>query len=138
METSVRRVAGWTLAVLVLFGAGEQAAAQQRGGGGGGRGGGAPMTPLAYRQGIMQQLQQNLGALTAVRNGTVGAPTHVVARAIVIQQLSAMLPAAFPANSGGEGSRSLPAVWENPTELNARIRAMRPAEARWSTSRAQR
>jgi cytochrome c556 len=87
------------------------------------------MTPLAYRQGIMQQLQQNLGALTAVRNGTVGAPTHVVARAIVIQQLSAMLPEAFPANSGGEGSRSLPAVWENPTELNARIRAMRVAAA---------
>jgi cytochrome c556 len=87
------------------------------------------MTPLAYRQTIMQQLQQSMGALTAIRNGTAGAPTHLTARAMIIQQLSSMLPEAFPANSGGEGSRSLPAVWENPTELNVRIRAMRAAAA---------
>jgi cytochrome c556 len=87
------------------------------------------MTPLVYRQAIMQQLQQNLGALTAVRNGTVGGPTHVLARAQIIQQLSSMLPEAFPPNSGGEGSRSLPAVWESPAELTAGIRAMRTAAA---------
>jgi cytochrome c556 len=129
MTISVRRIAGWALAAALVFGAGEQASAQQRGGGAGGRGGAPPMTPLVYRQTIMQQLQQNLGALTAVRNGTVGAPTHVVARALIIQQLSAMLPEAFPANSGGEGSRALPAIWSSPAELTARVRAMRIAAA---------
>jgi cytochrome c556 len=129
MTIFVRRIAGWALAAALVLGASEQASAQQRGGGAGGRGGAPPMTPLVYRQGIMQQLQQNLGAITAVRNGTAGAPTHLVARAQIVQQLSSMLPEAFPANSGGEGSRSLPAIWSSPAEFTARVRAMRIAAA---------
>jgi len=130
MTISVRRIAGWALAAALVLGASEQASAQQRGaGGGGGRGAAPPMTPLVYRQAIMEQLQQNLGALTAVRNGTVGAPTHVLARAQIIQQLSSMLPEAFPANSGGEGSRSLPAIWSSSAEFAERVRAMRVAAA---------
>jgi len=129
MTIFVRRNAWLALAVALVLGASGQASAQQRGGGGGGRGAAPPMTPLVYRQGIMQQLQQNLGALTAVRNGTTGAPTHVVSRAVIIQQLSSMLPESFPANSGGEGSRSLPAIWSSPAEFTARVRAMRIAAA---------
>jgi cytochrome c556 len=40
-----------------------------------------------------------------------------------------MLPEAFPANSGGEGSRALPAIWSSPTEFAARVRDMRIAAA---------
>lgn len=87
------------------------------------------MTPLVYRQVIMQQLQESLGALTAIRNGTAGAPSHLLSRAIVVQQLSAMLPEAFPAGSGGEGSRSLPAIWNDAPAFSARVRAMRVAAA---------
>ncbi len=85
------------------------------------------MTPAGYRQTIMRQLQESVGALTATRNGTVGAPSHVVARAVVVQQLSSMLPEAFPANTGG--GRALPAIWENAAEFADRVRAMRIAAA---------
>jgi cytochrome c556 len=45
----------------------------------------------------------------------------------IVQQLATMLPEAFPANSGGEGSRALPAIWENPADFAARVQAIRTA-----------
>ena len=114
-------------AALVL-GSGDPLSAQQRGAGGGGGGrGGPPMTPLLYRQHIMQTMQQTLQALTAIRGGTAGAPSHLVARATILQQLAAMLPEAFPAGSGGEGSRALPAIWEDQAGFSERVQAMRTA-----------
>jgi cytochrome c556 len=38
-----------------------------------------------------------------------------------------MLPEAFPAGSAGEGSRSLPAIWENASDFTARVQAARTA-----------
>ncbi len=113
------------LAAAIAIASGDDVAAQGRGAGGGR--GGPPMTPLLYRQHIMQHLQEGIQDLTAARGGTAGAASHVLARATIIQQLAIMLPDAFPANSGGEGSRSLPLVWENPAELTTRIQATRTA-----------
>jgi hypothetical protein len=71
------------------------------------------LTPITYRQqAIMQQFQLNMAYLTAIRNGTVGTPADVLPRATMIQQIAMSLPGAFPANSGGEGSRALPAIPE--------------------------
>lgn len=114
----------WALGLALVCGTSQDASAQARGGGGRG---GPPMTPLLYRQNIMEQLQQSMGALTAIRNGTVGAPGHLVGRATIVQQLALALSDAFPANSGGDGSRTLPATWESPAELTARIQAMQTA-----------
>lgn len=126
MSVSKRSVIVWSLgSVLVLGSAAGELAAQARGGGGG-RGGPA-LTPLVYRQNIMEQLQQSLAALTAIRNGSVGAPGNLVGRAVIVQQLALALPDAFPAGSGGDGSRALPAIWENPGELASRIAALRAA-----------
>lgn len=115
----------WALGAAMVLASGDEVSAQGRGAGGGR--GGPPMTPLLYRQHIMQHLQEGMADLTAARGGTAGAASHVLARATILQQLATMLPDAFPANSGGEGSRSLPAVWENATELTARIAATRTA-----------
>jgi cytochrome c556 len=118
------------LGVLLFLGGPGHASAQGRGGdgaangGGGGRGGAAPATPFSYRQGIMQQMQSNMMALTAIRNGQVGAPGHLLNRATILQQLAAMLPDAFPEGSPPEGSRALQALWDNPTERNAGIQAL--------------
>jgi len=99
--------------------------AQQRGGGGGR--GGPPMTPVVYRQQIMQQLQQSTGALTGIRNGSVGAPSHLVPRALIVQQLATMLPEAFVANPQGETTRALPAIWERSADFAAAVQALRTA-----------
>jgi cytochrome c556 len=98
--------------------------AQQRGGGGRG---GPPMTPVVYRQQIMQQLQQSTGALTAIRNGSVGTPSHLLPRALIVQQLAVVLTDAFVANPTGETTRALPAIWENAADFATRAQALRTA-----------
>jgi cytochrome c556 len=86
------------------------------------------MTPITYRTtAIMQQFQANMGALTAIRNGTVGTPAHVLQRALIIQALTKTLDGAFPPNSGGEGSRALPAIWTDAAGFTARIQAIQTA-----------
>jgi cytochrome c556 len=120
---SKKSVVAWALGLALLAGSSEGVSAQARGGGRGG----PPMTPFVYRQNIMEQLQQSMGALTAIRNGAVGAPSHLLGRATIVQQLSLALSDAFPPNSVGEGSRALPAIWENPAELGTRIQALQTA-----------
>ena len=85
------------------------------------------MTPQAYRVGIMQNFQANMAALNAARQGQAGAPSHVLSRAIIFQELTKMLPDAFPANSAGEGSRALPAIWTDTAGFQARIQAIQQA-----------
>lgn len=114
------------LAAALALGTGEVAAQGQGRGGGGGRGG-PPMTPVVYRQQIMQQLQQSTGALTGIRNGTVGAASHVVPRALIIQQLATMVQDAFVANPTGETTRALPAIWENAADFASKAQALRTA-----------
>jgi cytochrome c556 len=75
----------------------------------------------------MQHFQANTQALNAVREGQVGAASHMLGRAVIIQQLATMLGDAFPAGSAGEGSRALPAIWENQSEFAARVQAIQEA-----------
>lgn len=85
------------------------------------------MTPQAYRVGIMQNFQANMAALNAARMGQAGAPAHVLSRAIIFQELTKMLPDAFPAGSAGEGSRALPAIWTDAAGFQARVQAIQQA-----------
>lgn len=113
------------LAAVMVLSNGDEVAAQQRGAGGGR--GGPPMTPLLYRQHLMQHLQESMQDIGAIRGGTAGAPAHLLPRAIIVQQLAAMLPEAFPANSATEGSRSLPAIWENASDFSSKVEATKTA-----------
>ncbi|MEQ1855690.1 MAG: cytochrome c [Longimicrobiales bacterium] len=123
----IRRATVLALAVMMTLVGGNDVAAQGQGRAGGGGRGGPPMTPVVYRQQIMQQLQQSTGALTAIRNGTVGTASHLVPRALIVQQLAMMVPDAFAANPTGETSRSLPAIWENAADFASKAQALRTA-----------
>jgi cytochrome c556 len=113
------------LVAMATLASGGDVAAQGQGRGGGR--GGPPMTPLLYRQHIMQHFQESMQALGAIRGGTAGAAGHLMARAVIVQQLASMLPEAFPAGSGGEGSRALPAIWESAADFTARVQAAQTA-----------
>jgi cytochrome c556 len=126
VSVSKRSAVVLALGLTLAAGSSSELSAQARGAGGGGRGA-PPMTPLLYRQNIMEQLQQSMSALTAIRNGTVGAPSHLVGRATIVQQLAAALSDAFPAGSGGDGSRALPAIWSSPADFDSRIQAIEQA-----------
>ena len=117
----------FALALMMTLAGGHDAAAQDRGRGAGGGRGGPPMTPVVYRQQIMQQLQQSTGAMTAIRNGTVGSPSHLVPRALIIQQLASLVGDAFTANPTGETTRALPAIWENAADFASKTQALRTA-----------
>ena len=124
----MKRAAVLALGAALVLGTANHAAAQGRGAGGGRGGrGGPPMTALLYRQQIMEQMQQSTQALTAIRTGTAGVPGHLVGRATIIQQLAMMVPDAFAANEIGDGSRALPAIWENAAEFATQAQALRTA-----------
>ena len=117
----------WLFALVLgcaLVVAGPAGAAAQAAGGGP-----PPMTPLAYRQGIMQQLQGNMAALTAVRTGQAGAPGHALPHATILHQLSMLLSDPFPEGSATEGSRALAAIWESPAEYAQSAQALQTATA---------
>ena len=121
MFNSNRWVQTIALAVLLLVIGRGEAVAQA---GGGGR---APMTPVAYRQGIMQELQTNMGALNAVRAGEVGSSSHTSARATILQSLASMLGDAFADASVTGQTRALPAIWSSPADFSERVQALRTA-----------
>ena len=122
-----RRATLLSLVAITTLAGGNDIAAQGQGRGGGGGRGGPPMTPVVYRQQIMQQLQQSTGALTGIRNGTVGTASHLVPRALILQQLAIMLPDAFTPNPTGETTRALPAIWENAADFASKAQALRTA-----------
>jgi cytochrome c556 len=124
---STRSATVLALAAAMTLAAANGVTAQDRGRGAGGGRGGPPMTAVGYRQQIMTQLQQSTGALTAIRNGTVGAPSHLLPRALIVQQLSIILADAFTANPTGETTRALPAIWENAADFAAKVQALRTA-----------
>ena len=90
----------------VLVGVATEASAQ-------GRGGGTPLTPVTYRQQLMQQNAQSTGAMTAIRTGLVGSADNLLGRAIILQQTSQALPAAFAQNDVTAPTRALPAIWSD-------------------------
>jgi cytochrome c556 len=122
VSLSMRYMFAWALGATFWVGGAHEISAQQRGGGRG-----APMTPLVYRQNMMEQLQQSLSAMTAIRNGTVGTPADLVGRATIIRELATALSSAFPAGSGGGDSRALPAVWDNAGEFADQVQATQSA-----------
>jgi cytochrome c556 len=121
VSVSMRSAFAWALGATLVAGGFHAVSAQ---GPGGGRG---ALTPLVYRQNMMEQLAQSLTAMTAIQNGTVGAPGDLVGRAAIVRELAMALTSAFPAGSGGGESRSLPTVWENATEFGQRIQATQMA-----------
>jgi cytochrome c556 len=92
-----------------------------------GRGGGTPLTPVTYRQQLMQQNTQSMGALTALRGGLVGSADNLMGRAIILQQIAQALPDAFAQNDLTAPTRALPAIWSNSAGFATAIGAFQAA-----------
>jgi len=117
VSVSMRWAFAWALGATLTLGTAQEVSAQGRG----------ALTPLVYRQNMMEQLAQSLTALAAIQNGTVGSPADLVGRATVVRELAMALTSAFPVGSGGGESRSLPAVWDDPAEFSQRVAATQMA-----------
>jgi cytochrome c556 len=75
----------------------------------------------------MQQNQQSMAAMTALRGGLVGSADNLLGRAIILQQIGEALPDAFAQNDLTAPTRALPAIWSNPAGFAARIEAFQTA-----------
>lgn len=104
----------------LLVGAATEVSAQ-------GRGGGTPLTPVTYRQQLMQQNTQSMAALTALRGGLVGSADNLMGRAIILQQIAQALPDAFAQEDLTAPTRALPAIWSNSAGFATAVQAFQSA-----------
>ncbi len=86
-----------------------------------------PTPAMEYRQTIMSSLGAHRGALTAILNEDVPHEGHVLGHALSLRQLSVMASDIFPEGSHGEGSRALPAIWEDAAGFGEALTAFQSA-----------
>lgn len=90
--------------------------------------------PLAsYRADLMNGLQAHTGALRALVGGDVAEPAHVVLHARAVADVAEMLQGVWAEGTGGEGTRALPAVWEDWADFQSKLEGMRAAAVRLRT-----
>lgn len=82
-----------------------------------------------YRAALMTSLQEHESALRLILSGEVGQPGHVALHARAMEEILTMAGVSFPEGSGGEGTRALPAVWENWADFAARLEAAKASAA---------
>lgn len=87
----------------------------------------------AYRQSIMQTFRIHTGAIRAALGGAAPAG-HVEHHAVAFQSMATALANAFPENSGGAGSRALPAIWENRMAFMNEVSAVQSAATQLVTA----
>ena len=85
--------------------------------------------PAEYRKSLMQGFRHHQAALRTLLDGGVEYAGHVAQHASAIHGLAVMAGDAFPEGSGGEGSRALPAIWENQGGFMERVQALQSAAA---------
>jgi len=85
-----------------------------------------PPPAVAYRQAMMQAIRSNLAQLRAAT--AVNHPDHVVQYTRALYGLGEMLGEVFPAGTA-EGSRALPAIWQNRADFDAKVKAFQDATA---------
>jgi cytochrome c556 len=84
--------------------------------------------PLAgYRGDLMTGMQAHQRALRALVGGDVAEPSHIVLHARALADITEMLQGVWAEGSGGEGSRALPAVWEDWADFQAKLEGLRSA-----------
>ena len=86
----------------------------------------------AYRQSLMGALRLHMGAIRAVTSGVAPAG-HVEHHAVSFERMAQALANAFPEGSG-EGSRALPAIWENRNDFMDQVSSIQSASAQLVTA----
>lgn len=86
----------------------------------------------SYRKSIMQAFRTHMGGVRAAMSGT--APMgHAEHHAVSFEKMAQALSNSFPANTMGEGTRALPAIWENRDDFMNKVSAIQSATARLVT-----
>lgn len=83
---------------------------------------------VEYRQSIMQAYRTHMGGVRAAMSDA--APIgHAEHHAIAFERMAQALGNVFPAGTAGEGSRALPAIWENRNDFMNKVTAIQTASA---------
>jgi cytochrome c556 len=79
-----------------------------------------------YREHTMEAIGGHMQAAVNIIKGEVSHTDHLAIHAGALAELSAIVPALFPAGSG-EGTDAKPAIWENPDDFAERVEAFKTA-----------
>ena len=90
-------------------------------------------TMIEYRQSLMQAFRTHMGGIGAAM-ATVAPMGHAEHHAVAFERMAQALANAFPEGSAGEGSRALPAIWENRDDFMNKVTAIQTASARLVTA----
>lgn len=116
-----RLIAGVALAAGLSAAAPAAAAAQDA----------APV--IEYRISLMQAFRTHMGGVRAALGGP--APVgHAEHHAVAFERMAQALANAFPTGSGGEGSRALPAIWDDRDDFMNKVTDIQTATARLVTA----
>ena len=88
----------------------------------------AEPTPVAvYRSAVMDALQAHTGALRGLTGGELSHPEYITPHAEAVAALARMLDGIFPEGSGGEGTRAMASIWDDPAGFTAAREAFQRA-----------
>jgi cytochrome c556 len=82
---------------------------------------------MAYRKATMNGIRYHREALAALVEGRVTHPDHAAYHASALRGLAMMAGDVFPSGSHGEGSRALPAIWENGSAFTVQVQGFQAA-----------
>lgn len=88
---------------------------------------------VEYRQSLMQAFRMHMGGVRAAL-GDAAPIGHAENHAEAFAGMAQALANAFPAGSAGEGSRALPAIWENRDDFMDKVTAIQAATAELVTA----
>ena len=83
---------------------------------------------VQYRQSLMEAFRTHMGGVRAAL-GDAAPIGHAEHHAVAFERMAQALANAFPAGSAGEGSRALPAIWENRDDFMNKVSAIQTATA---------
>ena len=83
---------------------------------------------VQYRQSLMEAFRTHMGGVRAAL-GDAAPIGHAEHHAVAFERMAQALANAFPAGSAGEGSRALPAIWENREDFMNKVSAIQTATA---------
>ena len=78
-----------------------------------------------YRQNVMKAVGGHMGSIADIMRGKVAHNDHLATHANALADLAEIAPTLFPA--GSEGGDTLPAVWENAEDFQAKLDAFKEA-----------
>ena len=86
-----------------------------------------PAATIEYRQNAMRMVAGHQNAIEALLEESVAPDGHIVPHARALVDLSIMMPDLFPSGSGGENTRSLAAIWTDPSGFATAVAEFRTA-----------